>query len=157
VKSHASVLLVVVAVACAAQEPKEPATTAAAQPAVVVVETRDGRQHRVTVEVARTDAERARGLMNRAELAPDAGMLFLFSETDEHAFWMKNTFIPLDMIFIDEGGRVAGLVERATPGSLALRSIGAPSRYVLEVNGGWAEARAVRPGDRVRFENVKMF
>ena len=122
-----------------------------------MVETRDGREHRVSVELARTDAERARGLMNRASLPPDAGMLFLFPESDDHSFWMKNTFIPLDMIFIDEGGGIVGLVEQATPGSLTLRSIGAPSRYVLEVNGGWAAARGVRAGDRVRFENVQRF
>jgi len=154
VKSRATAVLLLAALACAAQEAKEPPT---ATRAAVVVETRDGGRHRVAVELARTDAERSRGLMNRASLPAEAGMLFLFSASDDHAFWMKNTFIPLDMIFIDEGGRIVGVVERAAPGSLALRSIGAPSRYVLEVNGGWAAAKGVRAGDRVRFENVPMF
>ena len=74
-------------------------------------------------------------------------MLFLFEESAPHGFWMKNTLIPLDMIFIGEDGRIVGIVESATPGSTALRDVGAPSRYVLEVNGGWSAARGVRPGD----------
>lgn len=123
-------------------------------PARVVIETAAGQRHTVTVELARTEVERMRGLMQRPRLAPDAGMLFLFDETEDHSFWMKDTLIPLDMIFIDEGGRVVGVVERAQPHSLSLRSVGAPSRYVLEVNGGWAAAHGVRAGDRVRFENV---
>jgi uncharacterized membrane protein (UPF0127 family) len=84
-------------------------------------------------------------------------MLFLFDESAEHAFWMKNTLIPLDMIFIAEDGRISGIVTRAIPGDLSPRSAGGPSRYVLEVNGGWAEAHGVAAGDRVRFENVPRF
>ncbi len=130
----------------------------AAPPAAprVVVEAAGGR-HAVAVEVARTDEARARGLMFRRSLAPDAGMLFLFEESAEHGFWMQNTLISLDMIFIDEGGRIVGVVARAEPLSTTLRSVGAPSRYVLEVNGGWAAAHGVAPGDRVRFENVPRF
>jgi uncharacterized membrane protein (UPF0127 family) len=120
----------------------------------VVIETRAGARHVVSVEVVRTDAERARGLMERRELAPDAGMLFLFEETAEHPFWMKNTLIPLDMIFLSEEGRVLGIVARATPGDLTPRSAGGPSRYVLEVAGGWSAAHGVAVGDRVRFEDV---
>jgi uncharacterized membrane protein (UPF0127 family) len=107
----------------------------------------------VAVEVARTEPERARGLMFRTSLADGAGMLFVFDETGEHPFWMKNTLIPLDMIFIDDSGRITGVVARATPGALEPRSGGA-SRFVLEVNGGWAEARGVAAGDQVRFEGV---
>ena len=120
----------------------------------VVVETRAGARHVVAVELARTEAERERGLMFRRELAPDAGMLFLFDEAAVHEFWMKNTLIPLDMLFLSEEGRVNGIVERATPGDLTARTAGGPSRYVLEVAGGWAEAHRVAPGDRVRFENL---
>ena len=123
----------------------------------VVVETASGARHEVRVDLARTDLERARGLMWRERLAPDSGMLFLFEESAPHGFWMKNTLIPLDMIFIGEDGRIVGIVESATPGSTALRDVGAPSRYVLEVNGGWSAARGVRPGDRVRFEGVPRF
>jgi uncharacterized membrane protein (UPF0127 family) len=123
----------------------------------VVVETGDGARHAVAVELARTDAERSRGLMHRTSLPEDGGMLFLFDETAEHSFWMQNTFIPLDMIFVDDEGRIVGIVERAEPETTRMRSVGAPSRYVLEVNGGWARARGVKRGDRVRFEIVPRF
>jgi uncharacterized membrane protein (UPF0127 family) len=149
---HLAALALLLPTACS-----HAADPAATSPARVVVETRAGAQHVVTVELARTDAERARGLMHRTALAPDAGMLFLFDETAEHAFWMKNTLIPLDMIFIADDGRIAGIVARAVPGDLSPRSAGGPSRYVLEVNGGWAAAHGVAAGDRVRFENVRPF
>jgi uncharacterized membrane protein (UPF0127 family) len=135
---------------CASRAPDSAAT------ATVVVETRAGARHAVKVEIARTEAERARGLMHRRTLEPETGMLFLFDETADHPFWMKNTLIPLDMIFIGEDGRIVGVVARAVPGDLSPRS-GGPSRYVLEVNGGWAETHGVAPGDRVRFENVPRF
>jgi uncharacterized protein len=122
----------------------------------VVVETARAR-HAVRVEIARTGPEQAKGLMNRASLDPDAGMLFLFDESEEHSFWMKNTLIPLDMIFIDDEGRIVGIVERAEPRTTVSRTVGKPSRYVLEVNGGWAASRGVRAGDRVRFESVPRF
>jgi uncharacterized protein len=107
----------------------------------------------VRVEVARTPVARERGLMNRALLDPDAGMLFLFDEAALHGFWMKNTLIPLDLLFLAEDGRVAAVVERR-PLSLEVTDGGVESRFVLEVNGGWAREHGVRPGDRVRFENV---
>jgi uncharacterized membrane protein (UPF0127 family) len=147
-----AVALAMTALRCASGSP-DPAEPRAR----VVIETSRGGRPAVTVELARTDAERAKGLMHRRELAPDAGMLFLFDETAEHAFWMKNTLIPLDMIFIGDDGRVTGIVGRAVPGDLRARSAGGPSRYVLEVNGGWADAHGVAPGDRVRFENVPRF
>jgi uncharacterized membrane protein (UPF0127 family) len=140
--------IALLALQCASRTPE-------ARPAArVVVETRAGARHAVTVELARTEAERERGLMFRRELAPDAGMLFLFDEPAVHEFWMKNTLIPLDMIFIAEDGRIAGIVARAVPGDLSPRTAGGPSRYVLEVAGGWADAHGVAPGDRVRFENL---
>jgi uncharacterized membrane protein (UPF0127 family) len=141
--------------ACAARPTADPTPAPATAPAPrVIVETAGGARLPVTVELARTDEERARGLMHRRELAPEAGMLFLFSENEPRAFWMKNTLLPLDMLFIDDGGRVVGIIERAEPLTLSPRDPGVPSRYVLEVNGGWAERHGVRPGDRVRFENV---
>lgn len=91
--------------------------------------------------------------MFRVRLAEDQGMIFLFDEEAEHAFWMKNTLIPLDLIFVDGASRVVGVVERATPGSLEPRSAGR-SRAVLEVRGGWAAERGVRPGDRVTVEEL---
>lgn len=123
----------------------------------VVVETVAGARHPVRVELARTDAERSRGLMHRDRLDEDAGMLFLFPESEEHAFWMKDTPLSLDLVFIGEDGRIVGIVERAPPRTLDLRTVGLPSRYVLEVNGGWSAARGVKAGDRVKFENVPRF
>jgi uncharacterized membrane protein (UPF0127 family) len=118
----------------------------------VTIETAGGRALTVTVELARNDAERQRGLMYRESLEPDHGMLFVFDETAPHAFWMKNTLIPLDMIFIDGVGQIAGVVERAEPQTTTPRTAGGPSRYVLEVIGGWCAAHGVGAGDRVRFE-----
>jgi uncharacterized protein len=140
-----------------------PAAAQAAQPASpaqpaprVVIETAAGARATVTVELARTDAEREHGLMGRRTLDEEAGMLFLFEGSEPRAFWMKNTLIPLDMIFIDDGGRVAGIVREAAPLTLTPRSPGVPARYVLEVRGGWAERHGVAAGDRVRFEGVPL-
>jgi uncharacterized membrane protein (UPF0127 family) len=107
----------------------------------------------VRVEVARTPAQRERGLMDRPSLDRDAGMIFVFDETARHGFWMKNTLIPLDMLFIGEDGRVAAIVPRR-PLTLESTDGGVESRYVLEVNGGWSAAHGVKVGDAVRFENV---
>ena len=112
-----------------------------------------GRSHLVQVEVADTDAKRERGLMFRKELPEGRGMLFLFGEEGEHSFWMKDTLIPLDLIFVDSSGRVTGIVARARPLTLEPRS-GGPSRMVLEVPGGWAASRGVRVGDRMIVEGL---
>jgi uncharacterized protein len=112
-----------------------------------------GKAHVVYVEVADTDAKRERGLMFRKELPDDRGMLFLFDEEGDHHFWMKDTLIPLDLIFVDGTGRITGIVERARPLTLENR-IGGPSRMVLEVAGGWVAARGVRAGDRLRVEGL---
>jgi uncharacterized membrane protein (UPF0127 family) len=120
----------------------------------VALETPGGARYEVAVEVARTEAEQARGLMFRRELAEDAGMLFVFGESERRAFWMKNTLIPLDMIFVDEAGVVAGIVRDAEPLSLGLRDPGVASRYVLEVRGGWAARHGVAPGARLRLVDL---
>jgi uncharacterized membrane protein (UPF0127 family) len=138
--------------ACAGRGGAEPA---AARPQVVI-ETADGARHVVAVELARTDRERERGLMYRTSLPEGSGMLFIFQENERRAFWMMNTLIPLDMIFIDDGGRVAAVIAEAAPRTITPRDPGVASRYVLEVNGGWAARHGVRPGDRVRFEGVPL-
>jgi len=116
----------------------------------VVVES-GGRSHVVLVEVAADDASRQRGLMFRKELPDDRGMVFVFDEEGDHPFWMKNTLISLDLIFIDGHGRITGIVERAQPLTLEPR-LGGPGRYVLEVAGGWAARHGVKAGDKVRIE-----
>lgn len=108
----------------------------------------------VDVEVVATEAAIQRGLMFRQHLPPEAGMLFVMPVEKHWTFWMRNTLIPLDMIFIRGDMTIAGIVEAAEPKTDTLRSVGAPSRYVLEVNAGWARAHSVGTGARVRFENV---
>lgn len=109
---------------------------------------------RFRVELALTDAERARGLMERTHLDDDAGMLFIFPRERIQSFWMKNTLIPLDMIFIGADGVIAGVVESAEPLTLTSRTVDRPSRYVLELRGGAARERGITAGTRVRFEGV---
>ncbi len=122
---------------------------------LAVIDGPSGRSARVRLEVARTEAEQSRGLMFRDHLDADAGMLFVFESTADHSFWMKNTYIPLDMIFLDGSGDIVGIVEDAEPQSLEPRS-GGESRYVIEVNGGWSAAHGLRPGDHVRLENLPL-
>ena len=126
------------------------------QAAVVVLTSAGHDPVRVRVEIARTDEEHRRGLMYRQNLAPDAGMLFLFDSDEIHSFWMKNTLIPLDLIFIRADGTVAGVVESAEPKTLTGRSVGRISRHVLEVNGGFAKAHGIGEGTRVTYEHVDM-
>jgi uncharacterized membrane protein (UPF0127 family) len=131
---------------------KTPGPPAPAAPKVVV-ETPEG-EATVTVEVVATEGKIQRGLMYREHLPPDDGMLFIMGYEHDHTFYMRNTLIPLDMIFITKGMTVAGIVERAEPRTEKLRSVGAPSLYVLEVNGGWTAAHKLVPGAKVRFVGV---
>jgi uncharacterized protein len=112
-------------------------------------------ESRVEVEVVSTPATTQRGLMYRQHLPPEDGMLFLMEERKVQSFWMRNTLIPLDMIFIDRDLTVVGVVDRATPLTDDSRDVGRPSLYVLEVNGGWAKQHGVGAGSKVRFENVR--
>src|SRR5262245_20776458 len=104
---------------------------------------------RVKVEVARTVAETTRGLMYREQMAPDRGMIFLFSEEEAHTFWMKNTYIPLDIMFIKADKTVFGTAENCEPLTTTGRSVPGKSQFVLEVVGGFAQAHGVVPGTRV--------
>ena len=90
----------------------------------------------------------------RRDLASDHGMIFLFPDQSEQTFWMKNTPIPLDMIFINRELKIVGIVEQAVPFSLDPRSVGAPSQYVLEINGGLAKRNGIQPGDSVSFAGI---
>lgn len=108
----------------------------------------------VALEVASTPDAKQRGLMYRNALADGTGMLFVFDDDSDHSFWMKNTLIPLDMLFIAADGRIVGIHANAKPLSLANISVGNPSRYVLEVPGGWAARHGVATGDRVDLRGV---
>jgi len=105
--------------------------------------------HAFAVELATTDAERERGLMFRKELPEGQGMLFDFQRDQPVAFWMHNTYIPLDMMFIRSDGRIVRIQENAKPESDDLIPSGSPVRAVLEVIGGTARQLGIKPGDRV--------
>ncbi|HEX4303398.1 MAG TPA: DUF192 domain-containing protein [Rhizomicrobium sp.] len=102
-----------------------------------------------TVEIAADAASQERGLMYRHELPPDAGMLFDFHEEARVSFWMKNTPLPLDMVFIKADGTVSSVEPNAVPYSLASIYAAEPVQAVLEINGGEAHALGIKPGDKV--------
>ncbi len=141
------------------ERPVDPTTSEATPPGffehrgVVVVDTATG-PLRFPVELALTDGERQRGLMFREHLDDDAGMLFVFERAKPQSFWMKNTRLALDMIFIGEDGTIAGIVENAEPLTTQSRRVPAPSRYVLELLAGSARKRGLAAGQRVTFEGV---
>ena len=120
----------------------------------VIISTREGREAAFQVEVADTPTKRELGLQYRKELAADRGMIFLFPAPSLQSFWMKNTPLPLDMIFIGSDRKIAGIVEQTVPFSLEPRSVGAPSQFVLEINGGLSKWLGIRAGDAVRFEGI---
>lgn len=108
-----------------------------------------GGSHKFAIEVATTPAQMAQGLMFRPHLAADAGMLFDFHNPSMATMWMKNTLIPLDMLFVAADGRIVNIHERAVPGSLDTIAAAAPVRAVIELNGGTAARLGIKPGDRV--------
>ena len=97
-------------------------------------------------EVASTDSERRLGLMYRRNLANDRGMIFVFPETSEHSFWMKNTYISLDMFFLDQAMKVVGVLRDVPPMNEAPRTVGRESRYVVELPAGTAERHGICVG-----------
>jgi hypothetical protein len=129
------------------------AASCEAQPRVTII-TKSGREVAFQVEVADTPAKRTMGLQYRKELASDRGMIFLFPSEAPQSFWMKNTPIPLDMIFINRERKIVGIVERTVPFSLDSRSVGVPSQFVLEINGGLAKQYGLQAGDTVRFQGI---
>jgi uncharacterized membrane protein (UPF0127 family) len=112
------------------------------------IETAQAR-HRFEVELAETPEQMARGLMFRTELADDAGMLFDYERPRLVAMWMKNTLIPLDMLFIDEDGTISRIEAWTTPLSLETIPSGGPARAVLELKGGITERLGIEPDDRI--------
>jgi hypothetical protein len=114
------------------------------------IESKSG-EHVFSVEVANTEAARQQGLMFVKHLPDGQGMLFDFYREQEIAMWMKNTYIPLDMIFIHGDGRIARIAKNTKPMSITVIPSGAPVRAVLEVAGGTAARLGIAPGDRVAF------
>ncbi|MDZ7269645.1 MAG: DUF192 domain-containing protein [candidate division KSB1 bacterium] len=135
---------------CKQQPDAKPATGSAAQ-------IPEGRQ-RITVgatplfvEVVQTDEERMRGLMFRAQLPEDQGMLFVFEVARLQSFWMRNTFIPLDIAFIASDGKIVDIQHMVPLDESKSYVSVAPAQYVLEVNAGWFARHGVKVGEVVRF------
>ena len=114
----------------------------------LLIKTANGR-FKFNIEMAISRRQQSQGLMFRHSLAADAGMLFDYRIPQRISMWMKNTFIPLDMIFIDQDGKVINIAERAIPHSEVVISSKTPARAVLEVNGGTASRLGIRSGDQV--------
>ncbi|MBZ9676899.1 DUF192 domain-containing protein [Mesorhizobium sp. ES1-1] len=117
-------------------------------PAPLVAVTKGG-EHSFSIEVADTEAEREAGLMFRQDMASDHGMLFVFEETREVNFWMKNTPMPLDLVFIGQNGRIRA-IKQGEPLSEAVISPGEPVRFVLELKAGTAASDGIAAGDLLR-------
>jgi uncharacterized membrane protein (UPF0127 family) len=105
--------------------------------------------HGFSIEIVDTEEKRAEGLMFRTEMAPDHGMLFDFRREQPVAFWMKNTYLPLDMIFVKADGRILSIAENTTPMSEALVPSSGPVRFVFEVKAGTSKRLGIAPGDRL--------
>lgn len=108
--------------------------------------------HEFQVELADDDDERAQGLMHREELGQDRGMLFTYDRPQRAGVWMKNTLIPLDMLFVAADGTVVSIAKNAVPGSLRTIESGFAVKGFLEINGGQADALGIKPGAIVRHE-----
>jgi uncharacterized protein len=114
----------------------------------------DAKAPDVNVEIARRDEERSRGLMYRKSMPESHGMLFVFEERVNHTFWMHNTCIQLDMLFIDSDGTIVGIEENTPTLNDSTFEVGCPSTYVLELNAGWARRHGVMAGQKVKFDGL---
>lgn len=150
-RAHWAVGLVAALWACASEAGRDP--TESPSDASVTFHTSAG-PVAVTVEVADDAAERTRGLMFRPQLAAGHGMIFVFAKAEPQTFWMKNTLISLDMIFIGDDSRVVGLVENAEPLSEKPVGVAVPARYVVEVPGGFAREVGIVAGSLVTGRGV---
>jgi uncharacterized membrane protein (UPF0127 family) len=104
------------------------------------------------VEMARAPSEHERGLMFRTKMADNEGMLFEWPSEAQRVFWMRNTCIPLDMLFIDKNGVVTGIQEQVPTLNEAPRTVPCPAAYVLEVNAGWCRKHGIEPGMHMKVE-----
>lgn len=104
--------------------------------------------HRIEAEVAAEPAARMQGLMHRRHLPPQAGMLFVFPQKARHCMWMKNTYLPLSVAFLEEDGRIVN-IEEMQPLTEENHCTATPVRFALEMNQGWFRARGLKAGDRI--------
>lgn len=145
-----SYLLLVALIGCSSVPPPE---ADAGGEVFRIPVTIDGANGRVTIqaEVADTSEERSKGLMFREHLGEHEGMIFLFPQESQQSFWMRNTLIPLDMIFIRGDHTILGIVENAEPKTDTPRSVPGKSQFVLEINGGAARTLGLAPDQTVTF------
>ena len=120
----------------------------------VEIVTTDGKLQKFNVEFARSEAEKAIGLMFRERLADDEGMLFMWNTSSLRQFWMRNTLINLDILFIDSDYRVVHIEESTQKGSLRIISSLLPVQYVLEINAGQSQLRKITPGALLSAKNL---
>jgi uncharacterized protein len=120
----------------------------------VVISTKEGKEFTVQVEIADTPAKRELGLQYRRELPEDQGMLFLFPSEQVLSFWMKNTPISLDMLFINSQRKIVGIIHETVPFSTTPLSVAMPSQVVLEILGGLSRRRGISAGDSVSFQGI---
>jgi uncharacterized membrane protein (UPF0127 family) len=120
----------------------------------VILKTRDARELKLEVEIASDDRTRARGLMFRKSMPEMSGMVFVFPDDAPRTFWMKNTYLALDMLFADSSGRIIGVVENAEPLTTSPRGVPGNARYVLEVNAGWTARHGISAGDSLTIEGM---
>ena len=104
--------------------------------------------HRIDAEVAATHPNRMQGLMYRQNMAANQGMLFVFTQTERHCMWMRNTLLPLSVAFLDEQGRVIN-IENMKPQTESNHCAAAPARFALEMNMGWFAHKGIKPGQRI--------
>ena len=137
----------------AAEAPAAARTSPAGLDLVLLTIDSGGRRHAFTVEVARTAEQQEHGLMERRALAPDAGMLFPFDPPRPASFWMRNTLIPLDMLFVRPDGTIARIAANTVPMSETPVAVNEPMTAVLELNGGRAAQLGIHEGDRVSWND----
>ena len=142
-------VLLAATAACGAVTPVEARHKKPFTQALTIIDDK-GRADRFNVEFVDTDASRERGLMFRTTLAPNAGMLFDFLTPQQTAFWMKNTYISLDIIFIGPDGHILNIAKQATPLSEDSLLSAGPVRGVLEIPGGRSDELDIGPGDLVK-------
>lgn len=143
-----SVILLVIAWLINNEKTKEPYN----YPNRLAIINSKGEAHHFNVITAATPEQRAKGLMDVKHLDKDSGMLFLFEQPKQVSFWMKDTYIPLDMLFINEKGVIVNIHENAKPLSLDIMSSEKPVSRVLEINGGESKARNIATGDVVMLQ-----
>ena len=129
------------------------ACTSSAAPQVII-HPKQGESVQVTIEIADTPEKRSFGLMYRKDLPESHGMLFLFPREEPLSFWMKNTPLPLDIIFISSSRTIVSIAQHTTPFSEHPIPSGAPAQFVLEVNGGFCQRHHIVVGDQMDFPRV---